>query len=377
MKYCITIGLICFKGFCDLGFRIKAWLRGRERWNGNCLSITLGEVYQRYLELHVSGLSPLTAQKKKARFERTLSPLFDVRMAELNPDRITEFLKNSKGRAALKTKPSRCGFQKELVDLQQLFTWWADHFDFRFRNPVRPFHKRLAVISEVPIKERKITLGEVHNFLEELPLMYRDMATLQFYCGARIGEIAGIQVKNIDLEKRILTIREVMTWINGKPFVRNLPKTGEVRHVFLNATMLEIITRRLACMPKGCRFLFNDEGEPLRYNRINENYNRAWKRARLEKFKGTHQLRYAAAQAAVKVMGSIEASAAVTGHRCKEMAEKYAIVDDAKDLNRDSLRTIEVHMREFEKNSDLRRVAPDTAYCGSLVPSSFPFAELS
>jgi integrase len=198
---------------------------------------------------------------------------------------------------------------------------------------------------EIPRRERKIAIGEMRQFWDELPLLYRDIAMMQFYIGGRIGEAAGLQVKNIDLDRRVIAVREVLTWIKGKPVVRATPKNGEVREIYLTDTMLEIVLRRIVGLPKGCAFLFNDEGRPLRYNRINDNYNRAWQRAGLKKFSGTHQMRYGAAQAALQLVGKKEAVGAVTGHKSQQMADKYSLPDNA-ELNRDSLMRIESHLNK-------------------------------
>jgi integrase len=171
---------------------------------------------------------------------------------------------------------------------------------------------------------------------------------MQFYCGGRIGEIAGLQIKNIDLENKILKIKEV---------IKNLPKNGKAREVHINSTMAEIIMRRSKRTPKGCVFLFHNNGEPLRYNRINVAFNKAWKKAGLSgKFSGSHLLRYSSAQAARKITGSLDAAASVTGHQSMQMAAHYGKLD-SNELNQSAVIQIEKRMKEISSSRTSKKAA--------------------
>jgi integrase len=170
-------------------------------------------------------------------------------------------------------------------------------------------------------KERQISADEYKSFHQVLKPDFQDFATLQFYCAGRVGEIAGLQKKNIDLDRKFLRIKEVIVWIGNKPQIKSVPKNGCERAVFINATMAEILQRRMGDPHNTTDFIFQRNGAPLRYNQINENYNRALKAAGLaDKFSGTHQIRYAAAQMARRVSGSLEAAKSITGHQSAVMA---------------------------------------------------------
>ena len=333
--------------FSDFLFRLKSAIQGNSVLNGCQLSVTFGEVYRKYLELHAPTLSRLTALKQKERCERHLKPLFEVRMSQMTPERVSIFLEDAKARVGKRTHPSRKGFQKELKDVHRICAWWMDQFDFKFQNPVRSFHWPMAVIEESFGKDRRISPQEVQRFLACLPPFYRDMAKVQFYTGGRVGEVAGIQLRNVNIERRVLTIREVITWVKGSPTVSRRPKTKHIREVYLNDTLLEIFTRRLSSVYTGCPFVFHDQGKALRYNRINNAYNKAWRDAGLEEFSGTHLMRYAAAQTIRRLTGSLEAVAAVTGHRSQAMAEKYSFTD-VTELNRTSVVQVEKLMMSLK-----------------------------
>lgn len=139
---------------------------------------------------------------------------------------------------------------------------------------------------------------------------------------SRVGESAGLQWKNVDFERRIITIAEIIVWIKGRPRVKARPKNGQLRRVFLSDGMLEILKERFN-ERNGSDFVFHNNGKPLLYSVINANYNQAWKKSGLTQFRGTHQARYFAAQRARVVSGSIDGVKAVTGQSI-QMAQKYS-----------------------------------------------------
>lgn len=308
----------------------------RSLLNGSNSSLTVSESYKKYKEFHLSTLSVSSKTKKEYRMERFLAPILQFKMAILTPQFIAELLSFWKI-IYLKRHTRRSNFDKEIADLRSFLNWYCDTMDFRFQQPIKVFHKKLGVMKDISHKERVITPEDTKLFLSKLNPFYRDFATLQLFCAGRVGEIAGLQRKNINLEKRVLIIREVIVWIKGVPQVKSLPKNGRPRSVYINDTMLEIITRRIN-QPTDSKFLFiSKKGEPLRYNAIAEAYNRAWKKAGLTQYSGTHQLRYGGAQLCRKAMdGSLEAVKSVSGHVSDSMVLKYAEMDSSK-LNRDSV----------------------------------------
>ena len=317
--------------------------------NGGNLSITLGDVYERYCALHLPTVTESTRSKFTARCEKFIRPYLRTKIAQFTPELVAHYLRQSKASYVPGPYSKRYNFHKELKDLKCIFQWWSDQYDFKFKNPVRPFHKAIAVIAETPERDRKISMEETLKFFSTLESkkLYQDLAITQFYCGGRIGEIAGIQRKNIDLEKRTLKIKEVIVWINGTPQIKPCPKNGLARLVYLNDSLLAILTRRINESPSDCAFIFHDRGLPLRYNRINVAFNSAWKKAGLSgKFSGSHLLRYSSAQAVRQITGSLDATASVTGHQSMKMAEHYGKLDSV-GINQKSVIQMESRMQEL------------------------------
>lgn len=310
----------------------------KDQLNGVNHKVTVSDIYQQYKENHLPTISESSRLSKISRCNRFLKPIFDLKMADLNPQVMSEFIKYSKEQ--FDPAGRRCNFHKELKDLKSIFSWYIDNYDFRYANPIRPSHLKLSVIKEPPEKQRQIDLNHVKLFISNLKPYYRDIALIQLYCAGRIGEVAGIQVKNIDLQNRVLKIKEVLVWIKGKPKVKNCPKNGKTRSVYINDTMMEIFLRHLKEHPISCPFLFHKNEEPLRYNAIAENYNKAWCDSGLSQYSGTHQIRYASAQMARRITGSIDAAMAVTGHTSIKMAEHYSQYENT-ELNKSSVQKVE------------------------------------
>ena len=157
--------------------------------------------------------------------------------------------------------------------------------------------------------------------------MYRDLAIVQFFLALRVGEAAGIQLNNIDLESSSILIKEIAVWGKNKKFegLKGLPKNGEVRTCSLNKTLIEVINRRLLDKKEGCEFLFHINGKALGYRAIQYQYNKALKTAGLsDRFSSTHFLRHAMATLTRKHCGSLEIVQAVTGHKDQRLVQHYA-----------------------------------------------------
>ncbi len=291
--------------------------------NGVDHKVTLREVWEKYKTLQLPTLSEAARVNKQARLERFLGPIWEMRLCEFTPQIISEYLVWAKEHY-IQTNSQKYNFLKETKDFRSVLSWYCEQFDYKYVNPIRPMHRKLGVMKECPVKNRKITLEEMQAFLGELPHMYYQMAVCQFFGAMRVGEVAGILKKNIDLERRTLTVREVLIWIKGTPRIKNLPKNNYSREIFLNETMVKIIEQRLRESPPDVEHLFTVKNLPLRYSLIAWHYNQAWKRAGLTKFRGTHAIRYCSSQTIRSLTGSLDSVMSITGHRSSALAHHYS-----------------------------------------------------
>ena len=64
-----------------------------------------------------------------------------------------------------------------------------------------------SIIKKARRKDKVLRQEQVINFLKSFDKpLYQDFALVQFFCAGRFGEIAGIQLKNIDLANEALLI---------------------------------------------------------------------------------------------------------------------------------------------------------------------------
>ena len=85
------------------------------------------------------------------------------------------------------------------------------------------------------------------------------------------------------------------------------------------------IQRRLESITDGCNYLFHIDGIPLRYRNVQYRYNKALKAIGLfPTYSSTHFMRYTMASESRRVMGTLDAAQAITGHHSVKMAEQYA-----------------------------------------------------
>jgi integrase len=149
---------------------------------------------------------------------------------------------------------------------------------------------------------------------------------MQFYTAGRIGEVSGIQWKNIDLKNRRLLIKETCFWdMTSKMYVelKPFPKNRESRAVFITDEIMTIIERRAAFKLPGNDFVFHVEGAPLNYGTIQLNYREAQRKSGVP-YTGTHILRHGMAKLARQVGGGLDAVLAMTGHKDLKLADHYS-----------------------------------------------------
>ena len=310
------------KRLIDASLITTDW-RGRiQHPNGKDLKITLWDVWSLHMRDHLPTVTESTRVNKIFRCSKFLPPLFEIRMCEMTPQIVTELVRLNLETAQLKPSLRRWNFKKELKDLRSLIQWYTDTIDFQYSNPVKQHHYKLAVLREIPRRERQISIEQFQKFLSHLPDFYKKLCTAQFLGACRIGEIAGLQWKNVNFEARTIRIQDVLTWTNGKARVKNCPKNSKTRFYYMSDAMLLILEERLL-KRNGCDFVFHKNGQPLLYSVINANCNRAWKKAGLRQFHGTHQARFAAAQQARILTGSIDGVKSLTGQSI-QMAQKYS-----------------------------------------------------
>jgi len=298
---------------------------------------TLKEVWESMQRNHFPILATTTKGIWHRRY-KLLQTLEHLPMDQITPSKISEWViywvthfstedYQSSGRG----KSGRCNLNNELNLFVTIFNWYKQSELFEkealhLTCPVKQKHKKMGFVKPLPDKRKQIELKDAFMFFEFLQPLYRDLAKMQFYTAGRIGEVSGLQWKNIDLKNRRLLIKETCVWdMTLKTFIelKAFPKNREPRAVFITDEILEVLLRRQSFKIPGNDYVFHVEGAPLNYGTIQINYRAAQRKSGVP-YTGTHILRHGMAKLARQVGGGLDAVIAMTGHKDLKLADHYS-----------------------------------------------------
>lgn len=115
------------------------------------------------------------------------------------------------------------------------------------------------------------TLDEVRRILDTVREDFRDYYLVRFFTGMRTGEVDGLKWQWIDLERRLILVREtIVQGMEGED-----TKTVESnRDIQMSHQVFEALTRQKARTAKLKGYVFcNREGQPLDHNNVTK---RVW-----------------------------------------------------------------------------------------------------
>lgn len=327
------------------------------RLNGIEETYSMASVWQLYQEQHLPSITRQSQVDIKRRANNIIPDLLNKRMVDIDAALIDEVVRKKVELEKLKVDRKRQSFDKELKTLKAIFNWYIENYDAMFRMPILKRHFVLGIVQiKVKTKNPKMSPSEVKNFFNSFEdQFWKDFALIHFFMAGRVQEPAGLQVKNIDLKNRILTVCDVAVWGHDKNFhyLKETPKNGHERLVHLNDTMVEILRRRIVePRSRQCdyfresngerlNFVFQIDGQPVKYRQVQYNYNKALKRAGLfPTYRATHILRKAMANIVRQKLG-LEAAQAVGGWKSREVVERVYTDSAPTELNRSAVNLVE------------------------------------
>lgn len=298
---------------------------------------TLKEVWESMQRNHFPILATSTKDIWHRRY-KLIQTLEHLPMDQITPSKISDWViywvthfSSEDYQNSGRGKSGRCNLNNELNLFVCIFNWYKQSELFEkeallLTCPVKKKHKKMGFIKPLPDKRKQIELKDAFLFFEFLQPLYRDLAKMQFFTAGRIGEVSGIQWKNVDLKNRRLLIKETCVWdmtlktfIELKPF----PKNRETRAVFITDEIMEVLLRRQAFKLSGNDYVFHVDGNPLNYGTIQVNYRAAQRKSGVP-YTGTHILRHGMAKLARQVGGGLDAVIAMTGHKDLKLADHYS-----------------------------------------------------
>ncbi len=328
----------------------------QSRPNGLDQRFTFADVWKLYQEQYFPFLEKQTIDDRIKLANSFFPDLMSFKMVEINPELIDLFMSKQVAKAKKVKHKKRKNFDNDLKCLKAIFNWYRENYDGMFVMPILKRHKAMGIIRSLPKRNsKKMSLEQVRLFFDAFDNQFwRDFAETHFYMAGRSQEVAGLQWESIDFEGGVIRVSDVAIWGENKRFTRlkEIPKNGEERIVYMNSRLLEIFKRRhqkRSAIPceffrdsTGQRldFVFEIDGEPVTYRAIQYNYNKALKKAGLfEQFKSTHILRKAMANIVRQELG-LDAAQAVGGWKSREVVEK-TYTDAPKELNKKAVEFVE------------------------------------
>lgn len=250
-------------------------------------------------------------------------------------------------------KAGRCNLNTELNLFVTIFNWYKESEQFETEAtvltcPVKKKHRKMGFIKPTADKKKQIELEDAFKFFNHLRPLYSDLAQMQFYTAGRVGEIAGLQWRNIDRYNRRMLIKHACVWDSSNKTFRELkpfPKNKETRAVYITDEIMQILQRRESDRIEDNDFVFHVDGAPLNYCTIQLNYRKGQKDAKIP-YSGTHILRHGMAKLARKVGGGLDAVIAMTGHKDLKLADHYSKCNE--DDQREFSEKIMQHIRSIK-----------------------------
>jgi integrase len=351
----------------DTLYEAKEW---RENFDGTDYSpkecipdsshATLKEVWETMQQDHFPTLATSTKMIWHRRY--TLWKIIEhLPMNQITPSRITSWVNHwveefkQDDYQKERGKAGRCNLNNELNMFVTIFNWYKESEKYEkeahlLTNPVKKKHRQLGFIKPVPDKKKQIDLEDALLFFEYLKPLYKELAMMQFYCAARVGEIAGLQWSNIDMKNRRMLIKHTVVWDEQKVFLelKPFPKNKEPRPVFITDEIMQILKQRDCFRELSCDYVFHVEGKPINYGTVLVNYVNAQRKSGVP-YSGTHILRHGMAKLARQVGGGLDAVMAMTGHKDVKLANHYSKCDE--DDQREFSEKIMEHIRKHKNQS--------------------------
>lgn len=105
-----------------------------------------------------------------------------------------------------------------------------------------------------------LTAEQVHDLADAMPAHYGLLVRFAAYSGLRAGELAGLQIRDLDMLRRRVRVERAVAEVHGALLVGD-PKNGEPRTVSLPAALIDDVAAYLAATGlSGTDWLWSAEG---------------------------------------------------------------------------------------------------------------------
>lgn len=251
--------------------------------------VTLAEFIDRYIEdvaSHTLRASTLTSYKSLIKHHIKPS-LGHIRVSALSPAVVQKFY----------AEKLNSGLSKRTV--QYIHSVLHKALNYAVRWELAP--RNVTDLVDKPSPKRKpvepLTVAQVQIFLETArPHRWYPIYVTALYCGLREGEVLGIHVEDLDLEKGVLHVNNAVQYIIGQGLVVVEPKSDSSRQpVTIPGFALQVLRQHVRSLNKKKGLIFTTQsGYPISARNLVRHFKSVLEKAGLPNVR-FHDLRHTTA----------------------------------------------------------------------------------
>jgi integrase len=228
---------------------------------------------------------------------------------------------------------TRVSYEHEYFLLSGVLNYYRNYENEDFKNPLLERHREIACKRSKENKSKEIRFlsesleNKFLGFLSksESNSVMRDIALFQLHTGARIGEAAALEFRNIDFSESEVVLSQHLHWerkSGAKTLVVKGTKGGPSRIIPLTQECKDMLIRRFNATKSNIVFELPNSGW-LTYRTIQSRYDRCFRKMEIP-HRGTHTLRHTFAVRYLDNSKDIHALQKLLGHSDLKDTQRYA-----------------------------------------------------
>lgn len=314
--------------------------------------ITVGEYLSMYLEHIHPNYKPTAYDTERTIIEARIVPAIgQVKMQKLTPLAITQFYTKLRQKYSSEyVKNIHATLRRAL---RQAYVWdiLPANIMEKVRSPKVERKEMLFWTKDQCMHFLRVAKGHRHFIVYALAI----------YTGMRRGEVLGLRWKDIDFEKKTLTVVQTVNHISSGVIIQTPKTRTSNRQIAIGDTLLKHLEARRAIVneqkmrnrktyAKHDLVCCDELGEPMKPKRLTESFALLTKRAELPKIR-FHDLRHSHASMLLHMGVNAKAAAERLGHSNVQIfLDRYAHLME--NMQRDVADLLELSMKETAAGKD-------------------------
>jgi integrase len=309
--------------------------------------ITFAAFAEEYLKVWAPTRRPTTVNSETVRVRNVLIPNLGKRsLSAITPHSLEVYLANRRNGLVGGKKPkplSQASVNRELCRIKHMFGK-AVEWGYLEKNPA----ERIKQQREYPRAADYLSRDEIRAVTAACEGVLKTILTVAIHTGLRRGELLSLSWQDIDLERRVLTVRD--------------SKNHETRYVPLCQEATDALgehrlwqTREVGGIASHV-FVNPRSGEP--YQNLRRGFATVLKRAGITRHFTFHGLRHTAASQMVMAGLPLQTVGAILGHRTAQMTLRYAHLSPG--YLRDAVDRLGEHLTGRDSDGDFMETRPKT-----------------